>query len=525
MSPTDDDDLDKDVEDYTFDELVEIGGLSDEEFAQRFQAEPISKPRPKELPPDLDELFTDVRNVAISRRILATLGDSPEAIPGHPFDRFEAFGGNTGGMGLVLEARDPVLDRTVAIKLWKQSGPKAQQALLDEARMLARLTHPNVVTVHDTGRWGERVFFVMEWIDGVDGHVWLATSRSWREVRDVFVDAGRGLAAAHQAGIQHRDFKPDNMLVGNDGRTVVADFGIAESLRSVENTDPRWGTPAGTPEYMAPERLRGEPGDARSDQFSFCVALWRGLYGLRPFAGAGPDELLEAVERGEVRTAPGADVPQWLAQVVRKGLAAEPDDRYSDMHELIAALLDEPPDEAADEGEVDDDDVPLVDGRVLHKPPVVGSRPIFVVALSLVCGVVLGGVGYLAAVKQSRERPDSEHEIAPLPAPPCTLDHTSDPNDVDLVVIEVCRLIRIDHYQAADMLWEREHAGRLSEARATATGGRPMSMLGADSLIIARTFIEQAEELERTDPKKARMAARHALHWARQAGVDLGTPQ
>ena len=301
-------------------------------------------PPPRLLPPDLSELFGAIGDATSLRKVWNP--DEPPFV----FDRFEAFECFIGGMGLVIEARDPELDRKVAIKLWEQSGPKAQQALLDEAKTLARLSHRNVVTVHETGRWRERVFFVMEWIDGVDGQAWMKTPRTWREVRDVFVEAGQGLAAAHDAGIQHRDFKPANMLIGSDRRVVVADFGIADSLREVDNADPRWGTPAGTPAYMAPERLRGGRGDARSDQFSFCVAMWRGLYGVRPYAGEQAEELLESIGRGELRMTPDADVPRWLTEVVRKGLAEDPDARHGSMHELVAALRDEPPDDVVLDG-------------------------------------------------------------------------------------------------------------------------------------------------------------------------------
>jgi len=346
------------------------------------------------------------------------------------------------------------------------------------------------------------------------------------------VQAGRGLAAAHDAGIQHRDFKPGNMLIGKDGRVVVADFGIAASLRTVENADPRWGTPTGTPAYMAPERLRGEPGDARSDQFSFCVAMWRGLYGLRPFEGEQLEELLEAIELGDVRTNPDVNMPRWLTDVVRKGLADDPDDRHRNMHELVAAL-DRPP---GDESEVDEpgDEGPYVevDGRVLHQPGAASSarasRLTFFVALSLVGVAVLGIVGYLHAVERSSPRSSEAPDLepAPMPAPPCVLDDADAPEaEVDPVVLEVCRSIRIDHYQAGDMLWEREHAGRLHETRATAAEGRPASTLGVDTLIVARTFLDRAEELERTNPDKARVAATHAHNWARQAGMDLGNPQ
>ncbi|MFO7563911.1 MAG: serine/threonine-protein kinase [Enhygromyxa sp.] len=446
----------------------------------------------------------------------------PEDVRGFMFGRFEVFDAMTGGMGLVLEARDTELDRKVAIKLWKQSGPNAQRALLAEAKTLALLDHDNIVRVYETGRWTEtgRVYFVMEWIDGVDGQVWLNTPRSWREVRDVLVDAGRGLAAAHDTGIQHRDFKPNNMLVGKDGRTVVADFGIAESLRRVENTDPRWGTPSGTPEYMAPERLRGEPGDARSDQFSFCVALWRGLYGLRPFAGASSQTLLEAIELGELLTAPGFEVPQWLSEVVRRGLAVDPDDRHPSMHALIAALLDEPPDESADEGDEGDegDELPRVEGRVLHQPAAVGwarGRGAVLAPLALVCGTVLGA-GVMKSVDQRREAREERGIVDPGPAPthPCAGVDGADPSvDVDLVVHEVCRLIRKNEFTAADMLWEREYLSR---------SAAPDAFLGEDLLLIASTLVDQAELLEHLHGSEAWMAARSALGWVAKAAIHLG---
>jgi len=474
-----DDDLDKGVDDFTADELIEIGGLSDEEFARRFEPEHIPDPPPRQLPPDLGQLYELVGNVAISRRVLALQGiDSSDEIPGHQFDRFEAVDAKIGGMGLVLEARDPELERKVAIKLWKQSGPKAQRALLDEAKMLAKLSHHNVVRVYETGRWGERVFFVMEWIDGVDGHEWLKTPRSWREVRDVFVDAGLGLAAAHEAEIQHRDFKPDNMLVGN-GRTVVADFGIADSLRNVENTDPRWGTPAGTPAYMAPERLRGEPGDARSDQFSFCVALWRALYGLRPFAGEEAEELLEAIELGEVRMATGVDVPRWLSEVVRKGLADDPDERHRDMHQLVASLRDEPPDGAADDGKDDDHDVVEVDGRVLHKPTA-SARSRWTYIVTALFSAVLTVMGFTILTK-SQERPVAGAvEVTPYHA--------------------ILGLIAGNEFAKAEQLW-REHESELTDEQL---------------LQLADACLKRAEQLAIVDRTKADEASLVAYQIARE---------
>jgi tRNA A-37 threonylcarbamoyl transferase component Bud32 len=313
------------------------------------------------LTPDLEELEAQIADTAARRK---THGD---AVPPYMFDRFEALDTMRGGMGLVIKARDPQLERYVAIKLWMRSGPEAQQALLAEAKILAKLKHANVVMVHETGVWKDRVYFVMEWIEGVDGHDWMERPRSWREVRRVFVAAGTGLAAAHTAGIHHRDFKPSNILIGNDGRVVVADFGVADSLHSSPERD-ELGKVAGTPSYMAPERLRGKRGDARSDQFSFCAAMWRALYRRRPFAGNTIEELIESIEFGEIQEAPGNDVPRWLSAVLRKGIAYAPDERHRDMRALVAALLDEPPDEPAlDDDEGDGEVVVGRHGRVLHK--------------------------------------------------------------------------------------------------------------------------------------------------------------
>jgi serine/threonine protein kinase len=347
------------------DEFEGLDELDDEEWARRIGQIAARRGRPgNRLPPDLYELFSAIAEKELLRKV----GSPGLPRPGHMLDEFEAFHCVIGGMGMIVEAIDRTLERKVALKFWLQSGEKAQEKLLSEAKALARLSHRNVVTVHGTGQWRERVYFVMEWIDGVDAKTWMAQPRTWREVRYVFIEAGRGLAEAHDKGIHHRDFKPENVLISVDGRVVVADFGIAESLREVENTDPRWGTPAGTPVYMAPERLRGERGDARSDQFSFCVAMWRGLFGLRPFAGEKPEELLEAIELGDVR-APPAGVPRWLSDVLRKGLANDPTERYRSMHDLLATLLDEP---AGGELDVDesftDEDPDEPDDRVLHTP-------------------------------------------------------------------------------------------------------------------------------------------------------------
>ncbi|HET6583005.1 MAG TPA: serine/threonine-protein kinase, partial [Nannocystaceae bacterium] len=211
----------------------------------------------------------------------------------------------SGGMGVVYAAYDPQLDRKVALKLLHareerdgDSGGRAR--VLREAQAMARLSHPNVVAVHDVGVVDDTLFVAMEFVEGVTlGHFIAAGSRRWNEVLDVFEPAGRGLAAAHAAGLVHRDFKPDNVMIGNDGRVRVMDFGLARAAAEITTESSegsggsivelsgvdrltRTGALVGTPAYMAPELLAGGNADARSDQFAFCVALHRALYGTAP---------------------------------------------------------------------------------------------------------------------------------------------------------------------------------------------------------------------------------------------------
>jgi tetratricopeptide (TPR) repeat protein/predicted Ser/Thr protein kinase len=251
----------------------------------------------------------------------------------------------SGGMGVVYAAWDPELERRIALKLLRPerlgSGPDRPR-LLREAQAMARLTHPNVVAVHDAGTFGDRVFVAMELVEGRTLRQWLAeASRSRREILETFLAAGRGLAAAHAAGLVHRDFKPENVLIGKDGRARVVDFGLARESGEAEGEE--WGVVQGTPAYMAPEQLRGIATDVRSDQFSFCVAVYEALYGERPFAGKGPREIAEAVLRGEVRPEPaGTKVPGRLRQVLLRGLKARPEDRYPSMNDLLRDLEHDP---------------------------------------------------------------------------------------------------------------------------------------------------------------------------------------
>jgi len=255
-----------------------------------------------------------------------------------------------GEMGIVVSAHDPDLDRSVAIKLLRSDRfpgdePAARAGLLGSAQAMARLSHPNVITVHQVGVADGQVYVVMERLDGGTLRSWLRRERrGWREVRDVFERAGRGLAAAHAAGVVHRDFKPENVLVGGDGRLRVTDFGLVGVAASAAPAPPaadvevtRTGTLAGTPLYMAPEQHDGKPGDARADQFAFCVALYEALFGRRPFAGDSVEALAAEVRAGRLRE-PGGDAPAWLRRAVCRGLCVAPEERHASMDALLEAL-------------------------------------------------------------------------------------------------------------------------------------------------------------------------------------------
>ncbi len=226
----------------------------------------------------------------------------------------------SGGMGVVYAAHDARLDRRVALKLLRRDlalrAPHVKARLLREAQTIARLTHPNVVTVFDAAVIDDDVVIAMELVTGGTLSALLRARRpGMRALLDLFVQAGQGLAAAHEAGIVHRDFKPDNVLVTEGGRALVSDFGLARITIDEPLSRPpegevdamamtRTGARLGTPAYMAPEQHAGLATDARTDQFSFCVALHEALYGERPFVGSTLEALAQAVSRGEVRPAP-----------------------------------------------------------------------------------------------------------------------------------------------------------------------------------------------------------------------------
>ena len=231
-----------------------------------------------------------------------------------------------GGMGVVYAAYDEELERKLAIKLvlpglHSERASIGETRLLREAQSLARVSHPNVVAVYEVGAVGEAVYIAMELVRGKTLGEWLAAQpRTWRDILGVFMQVGAGLAAAHAAGVVHRDIKPDNLVVGDDGRVRVLDFSLArpseDPLAAIEDSQDlgrtRAGALIGTPLYMSPEQLTGKLADARSDQFSFCVALYEALYRIRPFAGTTLDELRASIFKGDLRSSRGRGLLSFL---------------------------------------------------------------------------------------------------------------------------------------------------------------------------------------------------------------------
>lgn len=307
-----------------------------------------------------------------------------------------------GGMGIVYRAYDPDLDRQVALKLVRAVTDESTARMIREAKAMAKVSHPNIVGVFDVGTFGKSVFIALELVEGRTLKEWCReTKPSWRVLLAHLIEAGQGLAAAHAVGLVHLDFKPHNVIVGTDGRVRVLDFGVAR-LGSMPSTDasdsgpasrddsseeetaelgrdsddatptplevprrasdpaveptPRSGVSgvttlpqvvvtrlAGTPGYMPPEQRREGTLDARADQFAFAVTCCELLYGERPFVGDTIEEYQESSTREQFRPVPaGNETPAWLRRALLRALAAAPDDRYSSMNELLAALRADP---------------------------------------------------------------------------------------------------------------------------------------------------------------------------------------
>jgi len=257
-------------------------------------------------------LETHLDGCAHCRRLIADLGRGLSAIDPHRMpSEGEVVGRYTirraigvGGMGVVYEAHDDVLDRRVAIKVLRPDGACDPSVLLAEARAMARLSHRNIVAIHDAGTANGRVFLCMELVVGATLREWLAAEkRSARDIIAMFAAAGAGLAYIHGERVVHLDFKPDNVLVDRTGRPVVTDFGVAAIVGR--------GTIGGTPRFMAPEQRRGEPADARADQYAFCTALGEAL---------------------------GDAAPSWARRAIERGRRPKPQDRFGSMAELLAVL-------------------------------------------------------------------------------------------------------------------------------------------------------------------------------------------
>ncbi len=248
-----------------------------------------------------------------------------------------------GGMGEVYTAYDPALDRRVALKVIKPFSDKgslsgARGALLAEAQALAKLAHPNVVAVYDVGTIDDDVYIAMEYVEGTTLNTWMRTERPLDEVLDVFVAAGRGLEAAHAAGIVHRDFKPDNVIIGKDGRVRVIDFGIAQQ-GPAEASDAIVGTVA----YMAPEQFKREKVGPAADQFSFAVALYTGVYRQYPFDGTTEDAISANICAGKMLPLPTTSkVPARLRDAIQRALSVDPALRFPAMHELLVTIKPPP---------------------------------------------------------------------------------------------------------------------------------------------------------------------------------------
>ncbi len=309
--------------------------------------------------PSLDVLTVDA---AVAReRVRAELfgGDVSTTRLGR-FDLLERIG--QGGMGVVFAGYDPELDRKVAIKVIRpaRDGSRDRVRLLREARALAQLSEPNVVGIYEVGEHDDRVWIAMEFVDGSTLTKWIARdpAPTWRQTLAAFVQAARGLQAAHARGIVHRDFKPDNVLVSSAGVVKVVDFGLARAISSTPSQDEHpiagdvddelepgvtsSGAMAGTPAYMAPEQFEGGIIDARADQFSFCVALWEALYGQPPFARESFAALVLAVQAGRIQSPPASDIPARIERTLRRGMMPRADDRFVDMAALVHALERDP---------------------------------------------------------------------------------------------------------------------------------------------------------------------------------------
>nr|MCH9687629.1 serine/threonine protein kinase [Deltaproteobacteria bacterium] len=266
-----------------------------------------------------------------------------------------------GGMGAVYAAYDEQLDRKVAVKVMRVEGLPTEddrQRFVREAQALARVSHPNVVTIHEVGKANGALFLATEFLQGQHLGEWQRTNPGWRAIVGAYVQAGRGLAAVHEEGLIHRDFKPSNAMRTTTGIVKVLDFGLArytdatsaaetqtagDSTPSATSSLTQTGVVIGTPAYMSPEQHEGLKVDARSDQYSFCVALWEALAGARPFTETTLGQMSQAKSGGPPPwPSGGVPLPRRLADVLRRGLSPSPDDRWPSLDALLEHLAWDP---------------------------------------------------------------------------------------------------------------------------------------------------------------------------------------
>ena len=297
---------------------------------------------------------------ARSRTLEGTLrgdhADDPIAAPqagraiGTRIDRYVITGQlGEGAMGVVYRAIDPQLDRKVALKLLRPGRGRRKRRtarLREEAQALARLSGANVVEVFDVGAIDDEIFIAMEYVHGQTLDAWLQTGpRTPAQIVEVAIGAARGLASAHAAGLVHGDFKPANVMIDEEGVARVLDFGLARPIETESQTPVARGEPlplsriAGTPAYMSPEQVIGDPVSPASDQFTFCVTFWEALFGQRPFVGTTAIELATTLVAGGPPALPARHgVPDWLIEVLRRGLSRQPAQRFASMTQLAAEL-------------------------------------------------------------------------------------------------------------------------------------------------------------------------------------------
>ena len=312
------------------------------------------------LPPPADEVTEELSAALAFNRFAAANFNAAEDVTVDRYIVRRELG--RGGMGVVFVAYDPVLKVQVALKLLRRAAPGAGDSeaalqLQREAQALARVEGDHVVRVYSAGFHRGRPWIAMQFVDGPHLADWLRYQRAsasppgWQELLGKYVEAGRGLRSIHAAGFIHRDFKPQNAVVDADGRVKVLDFGLvthdrtpvasarAEEARRVTAGLSTTNGLVGTLRYAAPEQFRTRDLDHRSDQFSFCVALYEALWGVMPLSDErSPGQHLAATDgRAAIVRPLTSDVPGWLAHAVLRGLAYRPEDR----HPSMAALLHE----------------------------------------------------------------------------------------------------------------------------------------------------------------------------------------